>query len=89
MFHYERYINHDRAANLAREVIASGKLDDMREILHDRDDIDVSELGFITSALQQVVECRRVLKWTYVYGYYLIKEDDGPGSDSERDLRRR
>ncbi|KAF4656196.1 hypothetical protein FOZ61_007126 [Perkinsus olseni] len=89
MFHYERYINHDRAANLAREVIASGKLDDMRKILHDRDDIDVSELGFITSALQQVVECRRVLKWTYVYGYYLIKEDDGPGSDSERDLRRR
>ncbi|EER03653.1 ankyrin repeat and ibr domain containing protein, putative [Perkinsus marinus ATCC 50983] len=68
MFHYERYVNHERAANLAREV---------------------SELGFITSALQQVVECRRVLKWTYVYGYYLNRVDEDSEGDSERDLRRR
>ncbi|GMY13847.1 probable E3 ubiquitin-protein ligase ARI8, partial [Fagus crenata] len=30
-----------------------------------------SQLKFITDAWLQIVECRRVLKWTYAYGYYL------------------
>ncbi|WCJ41386.1 RING/U-box superfamily protein [Euphorbia peplus] len=30
-----------------------------------------SQLKFITEAYLQIVECRRVLKWTYAYGYYL------------------
>ncbi|KAL6132396.1 hypothetical protein ACLB2K_064639 [Fragaria x ananassa] len=30
-----------------------------------------SQLKFITEAWLQIVECRRVLKWTYAYGYYL------------------
>lgn len=30
-----------------------------------------SQLKFIIDAMLQVVECRRVLKWTYAYGYYL------------------
>ncbi|KAF4676981.1 hypothetical protein FOL47_003978 [Perkinsus chesapeaki] len=91
MFHYERFVNHDRAANMAREVIASGKIDEMKRILHDRDEIDISELGFVTSALQLVVECRRVLKWTYVYGYYLATDEGASDSDggAGRDIRRK
>ncbi|KAF2300190.1 hypothetical protein GH714_010567 [Hevea brasiliensis] len=34
-----------------------------------------SQLKFITDAWLQVVECRRVLKWTYAYGYYLPKHE--------------
>ncbi|GMY13851.1 probable E3 ubiquitin-protein ligase ARI8 isoform X1 [Fagus crenata] len=30
-----------------------------------------SQLKFITDAWLQMVECRRVLKWKYAYGYYL------------------
>ncbi|GAA0154249.1 ubiquitin-protein ligase [Lithospermum erythrorhizon] len=30
-----------------------------------------SQLKFIIEAWQQIIECRRVLKWTYAYGYYL------------------
>ncbi|VFQ72440.1 unnamed protein product [Cuscuta campestris] len=30
-----------------------------------------TQLNFIIEAWQQIVECRRVLKWTYAYGYYL------------------
>ncbi|KAI3911167.1 hypothetical protein MKW92_033376 [Papaver armeniacum] len=33
------------------------------------------ELRFITDAWQQIMECRRVLKWTYVYAYYLPTGD--------------
>ncbi|XP_020589478.1 probable E3 ubiquitin-protein ligase ARI7 [Phalaenopsis equestris] len=34
-----------------------------------------SQLKFIIEAMLQVVECRRVLKWTYAYGYYLPEHD--------------
>ncbi|KAF7833742.1 putative E3 ubiquitin-protein ligase ARI8 [Senna tora] len=34
-----------------------------------------SQLKFITEAWLQIVECRRVLKWTYAYGYYLPEEE--------------
>ncbi|XP_021658431.1 probable E3 ubiquitin-protein ligase ARI7 isoform X1 [Hevea brasiliensis] len=34
-----------------------------------------SQLKFITDAWLQVVECRRVLKWTYAYGYYLPEHE--------------
>ncbi|XP_068665717.1 probable E3 ubiquitin-protein ligase ARI8 [Aristolochia californica] len=34
-----------------------------------------SQLKFITEAWLQIVECRRVLKWTYAYGYYLTEHE--------------
>eukprot|EP00262_Sarcandra_glabra_P015769 TRINITY_DN494_c0_g1_i1.p1 TRINITY_DN494_c0_g1~~TRINITY_DN494_c0_g1_i1.p1 ORF type:complete len:634 (+),score=74.38 TRINITY_DN494_c0_g1_i1:223-1902(+) len=34
-----------------------------------------SQLKFITEAWLQIVECRRVLKWTYAYGYYLPENE--------------
>ncbi|XP_021627960.1 probable E3 ubiquitin-protein ligase ARI7 isoform X3 [Manihot esculenta] len=34
-----------------------------------------SQLKFITDAWLQTVECRRVLKWTYAYGYYLPEHE--------------
>ncbi|XP_041024456.1 probable E3 ubiquitin-protein ligase ARI7 [Juglans microcarpa x Juglans regia] len=34
-----------------------------------------SQLKFIIEAWMQIVECRRVLKWTYAYGYYLHEHE--------------
>lgn len=34
-----------------------------------------SQLKFIIDAWLQIVECRRVLKWTYSYGYYLPEHE--------------
>lgn len=34
-----------------------------------------SQLDFVLEAWMQIVECRRVLKWTYAYGYYLSQEE--------------
>ncbi|KAI4302072.1 hypothetical protein L6164_035289 [Bauhinia variegata] len=34
-----------------------------------------SQLKFITEAWLQIVECRRVLKWTYAYGFYLPEHE--------------
>ncbi|PWA38893.1 IBR domain-containing protein [Artemisia annua] len=33
--------------------------------------IPETDLKFILEAWMQIVECRRVLKWTYAYGYYI------------------
>lgn len=33
------------------------------------------DFEFINEAWQQVVECRRVLKWTYAYGYYIPENE--------------
>merc|ERR1712066_1088040 len=44
--------------------------------LHDTHGFEIIELQFLYDALRQVRACRRVLKWTYVYGYYL--EEAGP-----------
>lgn len=35
----------------------------------------ITEVDFLRAAGEQVIECRRVLQWTYVFGYYL---NDGP-----------
>lgn len=35
-----------------------------------------SQLKFIIEAWQQIIECRRVLKWTYAYGYYLPEQEN-------------
>ncbi|XP_044482540.1 probable E3 ubiquitin-protein ligase ARI8 isoform X2 [Mangifera indica] len=34
-----------------------------------------SQLKFVTEAWLQIVECRRVLKWTYAYGFYLPEHE--------------
>ena len=41
----------------------------------------VLDLKFVSEAWLQIVECRRVLKWTYAYGYYL------PEYEHEHDKR--
>uniref|UniRef100_A0A0A0LHB9 RBR-type E3 ubiquitin transferase n=1 Tax=Cucumis sativus TaxID=3659 RepID=A0A0A0LHB9_CUCSA len=38
-----------------------------------------SQLKFISEAWLQIVECRRVLKWTYAYGYYLPEREAESG----------
>lgn len=45
------------------------------EKLSDRQCQPVSQLKFVTEAWLQIVECRRVLKWTYAYGYYLPEHE--------------
>lgn len=41
--------------------------------LSDDHSILEKELEFIIEAWEQIVECRRVLKWTYAYGFFLPK----------------
>merc|ERR1719160_2066530 len=54
--------------------------------LHDKHGFEIIELQFLYDALRQVRTCRRVLKWTYVYGYYL--QESGPEKNLFEDLQK-
>ncbi|AAF29394.1 Contains similarity to Ariadne-2 protein from Drosophila melanogaster gb/AJ010169 and contains an IBR PF/01485 and a zf-C3HC4 (RING finger) PF/00097 domain. ESTs gb/AA585849, gb/T42014 come from this gene [Arabidopsis thaliana] len=68
--YYERW-----ASNQVSRQKAMGDLQKMQsEKLGKLSDIQCtpeSQLKFIAEAWLQIIECRRVLKWTYAYGYYL------------------
>ncbi|XP_061367272.1 probable E3 ubiquitin-protein ligase ARI7 isoform X1 [Gastrolobium bilobum] len=72
--YYERW-----ASNQSSRQKALADLHQMQNVhiekLSDTQCQPESQLKFITEAWLQIVECRRVLKWTYAYGYYLPEHE--------------
>ncbi|PSR98134.1 E3 ubiquitin-protein like [Actinidia chinensis var. chinensis] len=72
--YYERW-----ATNQSSRQKALADLQQMQnvhfETLSDKQCQPESQLKFIIEAWLQIVECRRVLKWTYAYGYYLPEHE--------------
>ena len=70
MFQYERYANHEKSGKLAQKLkpILESKIIDLHEIKN----YPPKELEFLRIACSTVIECRRVLKWTYAFSYYEI-----------------
>lgn len=50
--------------------------DRQADALREQLGLPAAEMSFLVEAWQQIVECRRVLKWTYAYGYYLESDDE-------------
>ncbi|THU50575.1 hypothetical protein C4D60_Mb06t21690 [Musa balbisiana] len=73
--YYERWATNESSRKKALEdlhIMQTNKL----EKLSLRQGQSEAQLKFIIDAWLQIVECRRVLKWTYAYGYYLPEHDD-------------
>jgi hypothetical protein len=70
---YERYMGHEKSRGFA--VNEATPLKEKIEALDELHGLSTTETTFLLEALQQVVDCRRVLKWTYVYGFYLNDKD--------------
>ncbi|KAF6162276.1 hypothetical protein GIB67_008405 [Kingdonia uniflora] len=72
--YYERW-----ATNQSSRQKAIADLQHMQSVqlekLSDKQQQPESQLKFITEAWLQIVECRRVLKWTYAYGYYIPEQE--------------
>ncbi|KAJ4968407.1 hypothetical protein NE237_015108 [Protea cynaroides] len=72
--YYERW-----ATNQSSRQKALADLHQMQTVhlekLSDKQSQPESQLKFITEAWLQIVECRRVLKWTYAYGFYLPENE--------------
>jgi ariadne-1 len=69
MFYFERYNNHNKAQGLAARQVPD--IDSKMQLLHDVKNYGIGELEFLKEAAEQVVVNRRVLKWTYAFGFYL------------------
>lgn len=74
MHYYKRYANHDRSQKFEKQLRekAEEKMKELQQINKYSSWLDVE---YIQRGVDQLIECRRSLKYTYVYGYYL---KDGP-----------
>jgi ariadne-1 len=74
MFYFSRFMNHHKAQLLARKELDK-ESPKWLESLHTKLDQEIGDLEFIQDALRQVATCRHVLKYTYVYGFYLMNDN--------------
>ena len=69
LHYYGRYANHDRSLKYAHKDRIKAE-----ERMLQKQESEKStwmEVQFLLNATNQVIQCRRVLKYTYVLGYYL------------------
>jgi ariadne-1 len=80
LHYYKRYHAHSEAQKFAKKQL---KETEARMVLlqESSDDAKWSDVEFLKAANEQLVECRRVLKYTYVYAYYM---DTGDAMQKER-----
>ncbi|CAI9093457.1 OLC1v1028959C1 [Oldenlandia corymbosa var. corymbosa] len=72
--YYERWIgNHNSRKKALADIeeLQTKHLEKLRDIHY----CTMSQLQFIKDALVQVAECRRILKWSYAYGYYFPENE--------------
>ncbi|AQK57791.1 Putative RING zinc finger domain superfamily protein [Zea mays] len=70
MHYYERWASNQTSRQKAQADLLKAEKDQIAN-LTDIFGIPETQLKFIIEAWSQIIECRRVLKWTYAYGYYL------------------
>ncbi|CAN6807287.1 unnamed protein product [Brassica oleracea] len=68
--YYERWASNQTSRQKAMTDLQQLQTHNL-ERLSDKQCTPESQLKFILEAWLQIIECRRVLKWTYAYGYYL------------------
>uniref|UniRef100_A0A0E0IF84 RBR-type E3 ubiquitin transferase n=1 Tax=Oryza nivara TaxID=4536 RepID=A0A0E0IF84_ORYNI len=70
MHYYERWASNQTSRQKAQADLQKAEKEQLAK-LTDVFGIPETQLKFIIEAWSQIIECRRVLKWTYAYGYYL------------------
>jgi len=66
--YYTRFVNHSHSSELEKQirVRASTKMNELQ-----KEASTSSEVQYILDGTEMLLECRNVLKWTYVVAYYL------------------
>ncbi|KAI8819881.1 ariadne-1 [Fimicolochytrium jonesii] len=85
LHYYNRYANHDRSANFGVYLIArtAKYMADMQSA----SSLSWIEVQFLRKALDELLESRMVLKWTYCFAYYLARDNmTALFEDNQRDL---
>lgn len=69
MFYFTRFDNHAKSIKFAEAT--RSKAEEIMGELQDKMGTNYQDVQFVLNATNAVIRCRRVLKWTYVFGYYL------------------
>ncbi|PIA53346.1 hypothetical protein AQUCO_00900134v1 [Aquilegia coerulea] len=72
--YWERWATNEKSMGKAKEDLQVMKTVYIKRLTNNQCQLEL-ELGFIIEAWKQIIECRRVLKWTYAYGYYLPEHE--------------
>jgi ariadne-1 len=80
LHYYKRYHAHDQAQEFSMKQLKETE-NKMMQLQESRTNATWSDVEFLKTANQQLVECRRVLKFTYAFAYYMttpIKKSEIP-----------
>ena len=71
IYYFDRYMNHQNAQNFGVKLkgIIKGVITEFRDIKL----IPYEELKFMDEGVDTIIHSRRCLKYTYVFGFYMIK----------------
>jgi len=75
LHYYKRYHAHHEAQNFASKQLKMTE-EKMVKLQESSDAARWSDVEFLKAANIQLVECRRVLKYTYVYSFYMSVQPD-------------
>ena len=84
LFYYNRYMNHRQSMRLEHKLYSTvkEKMEEMQQ--HNMSWIEVQ---FLNQAVEILVQCRRTLMYTYVFAYYLQKNNQSViFEDNQNDL---
>ncbi|KFK31186.1 hypothetical protein AALP_AA6G079700 [Arabis alpina] len=70
VFYFERWVTNQSSKRKAMQDLEKWQSVQLKE-LSDKQSTPETQLQFTIDAWLQIIECRRVLQWTYAYGYYL------------------
>ncbi|KMT10203.1 hypothetical protein BVRB_5g119640 [Beta vulgaris subsp. vulgaris] len=72
--YYERWASNQKSRRKAIEVLHEVQTVTLGKLSNKTKETE-TQLNFITDAWRQIIECRRVLQWTYAYGHYLPEDE--------------
>jgi ariadne-1 len=69
IWHFDRYVNHDKAMTLCKKlkVVISNEIQSFISLKN----LPYDEVRFLEEAVETIVKSRRTLKHTYIFGYYM------------------
>eukprot|EP01111_Echinosteliopsis_oligospora_P005800 TRINITY_DN1948_c0_g1_i1.p1 TRINITY_DN1948_c0_g1~~TRINITY_DN1948_c0_g1_i1.p1 ORF type:complete len:560 (+),score=110.51 TRINITY_DN1948_c0_g1_i1:175-1854(+) len=71
LHYYSRFVNHDNSRKLEHDL-RENALSKMQELQHAES--TKAEVQFIEKAVDELQECRNVLKYTYVFSFFFFEE---------------
>ncbi|BFZ56927.1 hypothetical protein PYCC9005_003977 [Savitreella phatthalungensis] len=85
LHYFNRFDNHERSAKLDRELFA--RTERKMAELQNTSDMSWIEVQFLKNAVETLSACRRTLKWTYAFAFYLERSNATElFEDNQKDL---